>query len=434
MPALRVSSDTDEAVRGRPVATETRSGRHVSRLALAIAVCIAVGLVPAVAAALTIEIGGSVYKSKCTVCHADINKTEDFAVTFTHGSHITYACSSCHTEFPHRPQGTLTPTMKDCFVCHGLNHGPQGEMATSECYDCHRLGPTTLRPKSHVADWKEKPHVDPSLAKANTECSMCHTLDDCNLCHLREGVNWKPDVPFVYDTQDGCQACHGNPLLTKTSGEGIVKSYLVTGVDESSHRDVTCSQCHTDFTHGDTRPATPLWAVNVGLACQNCHDHEESAAQYAKSVHAEKLAEGDLTSATCASCHGGHDIAKLDTDEAKRALQASAEAMCADCHQDYWDNYNDYYHGAAYKRGAKDAPACWDCHGAHELQPSADASSSVAPVNLAATCSGGECHDQHTGASEAFIRATAKMIHGKQDARAENPLVKLFRSIFGGRS
>jgi hypothetical protein len=416
------------------VTTETRSGKHVSRLVFTAIVIVALGLVPAVTAALTIEIGGSVYKDKCTPCHADINKTADSTVIFSHGNHIAYACSSCHTQFPHRPQGTLMPTMKDCFVCHGLNHGPQGKMATAKCVDCHKPAPQKRRPVSHVADWAAKPHVAPSLAKLTTECAMCHTLAECDLCHLQEGVNWKPDVAFIYDSQNGCQACHGNPDLTKTAAGGVLKSYFVTGIDASAHRDTTCTQCHADFTHGDEKPETPIWSVNVGLACQNCHDHEESAAQYQRSVHAEKLAEGDLTSATCASCHGGHDIARLDTEAAKQALHLSSEAMCADCHRDYWDSYSDYYHGAAYKRGALDAPACWDCHGAHEMQPSSDASSSVAPANLASTCSGGECHDQHTGASEDFVRATAQMIHGKQQVRADNPLVKLFRSIFGGRS
>ena len=36
-------------------------------------------------------------------------------------------------------------------------------------------------------------------------------------------------------------------------------------------------------------------------------------------------------------------------------LSKAVPALCADCHPDYWDNYNDYYHGAAYKRGATDA-------------------------------------------------------------------------------
>ncbi len=416
------------------MAREARSGKHASLAAAVVVVVAALVLAPTNAFALTPELGGPTFQDTCTVCHADINTTRDAAVIFSHGNHIAYTCTSCHTEPPHPADGTRRPVMKDCFACHGLNHGANGEMATAVCADCHGPGPHKRRPASHVADYKGKPHVAPSLAKANTECAMCHTFRDCNLCHLREGVNWKPAVPFVYDTQNGCQGCHGSPFLAKSTAGGGVKSFFVTGVDASSHRAFTCSQCHVDFTHGDGKPETLSWSVNVGLACQNCHDHEKSAAQYAKSVHAEKLAAGDLKSATCGSCHGGHDIAKLDTDQAKRDLQLSAEAMCAGCHPDYWDNYSDYYHGAAYKSGALDAPACWDCHGSHELQPSTDASSSVAPANLAATCSGGQCHDQHTGASEEFIRANATMIHGKIGAREENPLVKLFNSVLGGVS
>ncbi|MHB1342538.1 MAG: hypothetical protein ACYCX5_12385, partial [Coriobacteriia bacterium] len=114
---------------------EARSGKPVSRVLIVLGALIALAMVPAASSAVTIEIGGDVYKDKCAPCHADISQTEDFAVTFTHGNHINSACSSCHTEFPHRPQGVLRPTMKDCFNCHGLKHGSQGAMATGECYD-----------------------------------------------------------------------------------------------------------------------------------------------------------------------------------------------------------------------------------------------------------------------------------------------------------
>ncbi|MBC7266761.1 MAG: hypothetical protein H5T75_07310 [Coriobacteriia bacterium] len=409
---------------------ETRSGRLVSiALAAAALACATIGW-SAVAYGLTIDIGGTVFADKCAPCHGNVAKTPDtFPVKFSHGNHITYACSSCHTQFPHRPEGTLKMDMKQCFNCHALVHGPQGVLATGKCYDCHYSTGKPLRPASHTEDWAETPHVQPARDELTTKCAMCHTLKQCDDCHIKTGVQWKPPVPFLYDAGTGCQACHGSPNLVRTTSTGV-KSFQVTGLERSAHRDLSCQKCHPDFAYAEVKPATPLWNVNAGLACAECHDHDAQAKKYAESVHAKEIAKGNLRSATCGSCHRGHDIQRLDTKEASEALHASAESMCGTCHQDYWDSYSDYYHGAAYKRGAKDAPACWDCHDAHDVKAAGDPASPVDPANLPETCA--RCH-QHKDSSESFVRASRDLIHKKVAVRQNNGLLRLVGSILGGR-
>ncbi|TDB37650.1 MAG: hypothetical protein D9V44_06165 [Actinobacteria bacterium] len=416
---------------------EARSGKHVSRALLILVVLAVVAIAPAASSAVTtIQLGGEVYKENCTYCHANYAQVKNLNINFTHGAHITTACSSCHTESPHGPGALIKRVpMKQCFNCHGLNHGSQGVMATAVCVDCHKAGPIKLRPASHVDDWKNKPHVAPSIASQNTECAMCHSLKDCDTCHLKEGVSWVPKEPFAYNVGNGCQACHGNPNLTKLSN-GVIKSYQVLGVETSAHRDITCVQCHVDFTYGSTAPApkTKVWSINAGMACADCHDHDSAKAAYEKSVHAEQIAKGNLASATCGSCHGGHTIPLTDTKEASMTVHAASYEMCGKCHKDYYDNYGDYYHGAPYKAGAEDAPACWQCHDYHAIQPKADKASAVNPANLAATCGAGACHDQHGTATEDFTKSAAGMIHGKTEVRQKNPILKLIGAIFGGGS
>ena len=63
---------------------------------------------------------------------------------FNHGNHMLYSCDTCHDRFPHRPNGGSDKVpMETCFACHGVQHGPQGELATGKCEDCHT-------PVSHV--------------------------------------------------------------------------------------------------------------------------------------------------------------------------------------------------------------------------------------------------------------------------------------------
>jgi len=413
---------------GRRLEALTGTGARRTWAALII-VTLAVVL-PAIAGAETIEIGGDVYSEKCTPCHADYTVSDHPKYTFTHGNHITYQCSACHPEFPHKPDGTITPVMKDCFNCHALYHGPQGVIASGTCEDCHGGKLVDLRPASHTWDWAQKPHVAAANTSLTTECSMCHAKPQCDECHVKEDVVWAPAEPMVFDAGNGCQACHGSPNLIKSSESGIV-SYQVTGIEESAHRDVTCPECHIDFKYSDAPAPTEVWQVNAGLSCSGgvCHDHDEQGAAWGKSIHAVTLRNGDFNSATCGSCHGGHDIQLLDTESATTDLYLSGEEMCADCHADYFANYSDGYHGDAYKMGATDAPACWTCHPAHEMLASTDPQSTTSSANTDDTCA--ECH-QHDDASETFVDNTAATIHHQAEVRAENPIYEFFGNLFGG--
>jgi hypothetical protein len=410
----------------------TPAGTGATRWGIALVLLVAALVVPAFATTLTIEIGGDVYSEKCRPCHADYTQTDNPKYTFTHGNHITYQCSSCHPIFPHTAAGTDLPKMKDCFNCHGLYHGPQGVLAKGECEACHGEKLVDLRPATHTFDWAKTPHVAPAEAGLTTECSMCHTKNDCDVCHVAENIAWKPPVPMIYDAGTGCLACHGSPNLIKSSADGIV-SFHITGLEASAHRDIACPQCHIDFAYVKPDPPTRVWYVNAGMSCANggCHDHDEQADEYAGSIHAEAIAAGDYTAATCGSCHGGHDIARLDTQAAIDELHLSSEAMCAECHQDQWDNYGDAYHGAAYKRGALDAPACWDCHPAHEVLAADHPDSTINAANIGTTCA--TCHEQHGDAGEEFATFSAEMIHRQEELRANNMLHKLLSLIPGGK-
>lgn len=382
----------------------------------------------------------------CDRCHGSITDTDNYAseIIFTHANHIMLQCSSCHTRFPHRPEGTSRPTMKGCWDCHGVRHGPMGELATGECNDCHLTEKERLRPSFHQWDWSGKPHVEPSNKEFNTKCAMCHEPASCVDCHEAEGIEWEP-ASWDYDSSGagsmGCLACHGNSLLSKQGLTGA-KSYQVTGVEDSVHQSVTCQQCHVDYRYDDKPSATPLWTVNASYACADCHasantgdaekDERLSAPvdAYNKSVHAAAIADGQLDSATCGSCHGGHFIYSTETDLGKQRMHLSAYRVCARCkqHGDDYDTYDDYYHGKAYKASNPDAPSCWDCHGSHDILATADASSLVNSSNVGETCGQEGCH---SGSSEKFGSAAAKLIHEKTSEEAENPILKFINGLKG---
>jgi cytochrome c553 len=119
----------------------------------------------------------------------------------------------------------------------------------------------------------------------------------------------------------------------------------------------------------------------------------------------------------CGDCHGGHSIPSKTDSASIEAIRSSALEMCGKCHVQAASTYADYYHGAAYRKGAKDAPACWQCHNTHLILPSANRLSWSSPDNLLTTC--GQCHkgtlnDQYT--------SYAKLVHRKSAVLSENPV------------
>lgn len=382
--------------------------------------------------------GAPVYEDSCTkTCHGNIAKTKNYAsaIKFSHAFHLAYQCSSCHERFPHRADTTIErPTMQLCWGCHGVRHGPQGLVASGECVDCHVTPRDRLRPAFHVFGWEGKEHVAPANKEFNTKCAMCHTPETCTGCHDAEGIRWAPKK-WDFISVDGCQQCHASAGLSKASSSGQ-KSYMVTGLDESAHNAVACQDCHADFRYDDKESYSALWTVNASQACADCHKTAEDGkwskmvGEYEKSVHYKQLtkAKPNYGSASCSSCHGGHFIYRLKTDSAKARMHLSAYRVCARCHGEDYSTYNDYYHGKAYKDGSLDAPACWDCHGAHDIQPKGTKSSLVSEENVSKTCGQKGCH---AGTGETFGAKASVLIHGKAAEESNNPIMKFVRFIKG---
>lgn len=222
--------------------------------------------------------------------------------------------------------------------------------------------------------------------------------------------------------RSGCLVCHGDPKMIDSKSKRSL--YISEGkLAGSAHREVPCTMCHSDFNpltgsqshQGKTGDSRKI----AGLSCKNCHEHSEQLKVYDRSVHGRLALGGDLKSATCADCHGSHDIKSLKkTSPYRKSFRMAADKVCGKCHAKYFESYDDYYHGRAYKMAAEDAPTCWDCHGSHNILPAKNAESAVSSVKLAKTC--GKCH---VDARSGFAKF-GKMIHGRQDIMKQNIVIK----------
>ncbi|MBU4556232.1 MAG: cytochrome c3 family protein [Actinobacteria bacterium] len=231
------------------------------------------------------------------------------------------------------------------------------------------------------------------------------------------------DLNFTLPTagKSGCMVCHADKNLGRVKGSTWV-SYWVdpTPLDAGPHASIMCAGCHVDFAYKAPHNIEQTeWARTAKLSCKNCHQEQWKA--YSQGVHSIATQPGETIDKNapekplCGDCHGGHDIMALtENPQGKAKLRSEGEQICGRCHKDFSESYADYYHGAAYQEGATDAPACWQCHGWHDILPSSDRRAKVHESNLQETCA--QCHSM---TNETYISYSG-LIHKRQQAYEEN--------------
>ncbi len=124
--------------------------------------------------------------------------------------------------------------------------------------------------------------------------------------------------------------------------------------------------------------------------CMDCHSDEEMTKTVNDSIEVSLFVDleiyqnsihGDME---CIDCHS--TIEDVDHDE------ELPDVVCAECHDDAQEAYNQSIHGLAASNGLELFAGCKDCHGSHDILPSDDSSSYTYKMNIESTC--GHCHSR----------------------------------------
>jgi hypothetical protein len=153
---------------------------------------------------------------------------------------------------------------------------------------------------------------------------------------------------------------------TRAGARAAAALCLALGAAAAAQEDSDCLACHSERS---------LTAARGGRAVSMF----VSEKGFAASVHA---------SLGCVACHADLQGKELPHEA---PLQRVA---CGGCHETEQKQHASSLHGRATARGDPLAPACKDCHGHHEIVPTADARSPVAPLRVPFTC--GRCHREGT--------------------------------------
>jgi hypothetical protein len=103
-------------------------------------------------------------------------------------------------------------------------------------------------------------------------------------------------------------------------------------------------------------------------------------------MHGKLRQEGMLASPGCTDCHSAHAIQQHE----KPSFQTEVIKECGNCHTDYIATYRDTFHGQVTALGYARVATCASCHGAHEVLPASNPASKVSKENRLKTCQA--CH------------------------------------------
>jgi hypothetical protein len=279
---------------------------------------------------------------KCTDCHADVS-----AQKLPHAEKLKPVnCSTCHDKAAGEYAGTV----------HGMAR-KGGNAVAANCTDCHG---------NHDIVRVKDPASPVNHANVEKTCSKCHGSDTV----VAQGKLPGGNVGSKFH-----DSIHGKALKGAAQGSAP-----------------TCTNCHG--THnirakGEEKSRTSR--ANIPATCGSCHKPESVA--FLAGSHGKLRQDGNLAAPGCTDCHSAHGIQLHDSDK----FQVDVIKECGTCHAEYLKTYRDTFHGQVTALGYARMATCASCHGAHDVLPASNPLSKVSSQNRLKTCQ--TCH---AGASENF--------------------------------
>ncbi len=222
----------------------------------------------------------------------------------------------------------------------------------------------------------------------NDTCLKCHTIDQKTFNDSAHGslncidchTDIKANPHQEHVARVNCGVCH----------DDIARQYAMSIHERGVHLlglnvSATCANCHGSHNilpTSDTK--STVSRDNVPHTCAKCHEGIYN--DYVTSIHGKLWLEGRKDVPVCSSCHGEHGIIDPQTKIAKQAIPHE----CGQCHQARISTYSDTFHGQSTSLGFTATAKCSDCHTAHRILPQSDPNSSINKSNLLKTCS--QCH------------------------------------------
>jgi hypothetical protein len=184
------------------------------------------------------------------------------------------------------------------------------------------------------------------------------------------------------DENAACLECHGDASMTFDLGGGQSLSLYVDQAvfAKSVHgQAVACTDCHAGMTPDHATGSLPVKTRHelARVASEACKGCHDAPAE---GIHHAVIARGDPGAPACSECHGAHDVL------APSSFRTHVPARCGACHAKEAGAFAKSVHGSAVDTN-DDVPVCADCHRVHK-----DADTSPGALSLRTPIICGRCH------------------------------------------
>ena len=375
----------------------------------------------------------------CLVCHANIEQVHRKVIEgelWEKEPHKVPNCVDCHA--PHKVRRPFYPegmANKDCLLCHNraaltmTRGGKEVSLYVDETAYAGSAHADVGCAQCHVEASKNLERPCETVTR-KVDCSPCHAeavqlydsgwhaqkrragdlnAPSCDDCHTTHGAKRRTDrtsPTYPRNVPKLCSECHRvTGALGEESPDSPALSYELSvhgkGLNSSGLLvTATCVSCHGPHT------VLPAWdpksrvnGDNIAHTCGECHDgiHET----YEHSVHFRGKVGATRLLPSCKECHSAHKISRTDAD----GFRDLVRHQCGYCHEREYESYFETFHGKVSRLGFERAATCSDCHGQHDILPSANPASAMSPQRRAETC--GRCHEgSHDGFAQYMAHGT----------------------------
>ncbi len=303
----------------------------------------------------------------------------------------------------------------DCHAGYGAGYPHQAEVPVVPCQTCH---------EQEGADWAASIHAVGEAVEDTPTCVGCH-----GSAHTVYDAEDRRSPTYPLNVAAMCGRCHADARIISTyfmAPEAAQARVAVPQYYQNVHGaaltraglviSATCNDCHRAHRvlPGDSSESS-VNRSHIASTCGTCHvgvleTYEEGSAHGAAYRTARRSVEG-YEAPACVDCHSAHQMVRADDPEWFLGISQK----CATCHRHLWETYLGTYHGQVTDLGFGVTAKCSDCHTPHNMRPASDPGSSVYPLNLVATCA--RCHP---GANENFVKYYT---HGDPHDRERYPLL-----------
>ncbi len=227
-------------------------------------------------------------------------------------------------------------------------------------------------------------------------------------------------------TNEACLGCHAAPgqSIELSQGEMLDISVDAQLFASSTHKELTCTECHTTikaFPHPERKEETRRdYQLAFTESCKTCH--EEQYTQVMDSIHGEKLSlAGDPDcpdcgyAPTCADCHDPHTQQPMRDASGNllAAVRHQVPLTCAKCHNTIFEEYKNSVHGSGIlEENNVDVASCTDCHGVHTIVDPTTAAFRNSSIQLCANCHTDETIMSKYGISTNVLNTYVADFHG----------------------